>query len=93
MNKEKLVKYAVRVVLMMIFDVNVALVQACFLLLYNMYYTLLYIYKTVVRLGFCVVCLCFLSNKSLLISTFVSSLKCISNTILMLRTVNKMYIV
>lgn len=43
MNKEKLVKYAVRVVLMMIFDVNVALVQACFLLLYNMYYTLLYI--------------------------------------------------
>lgn len=43
MNKEKLVKYAVRVVLMMIFDVNVALAQVCFLLLYNMYYTLLYI--------------------------------------------------
>ena len=43
MNKEKLVKYAVRVVLMMIFDVNVALVHACYLLLYNMYYTFLYI--------------------------------------------------
>ena len=43
MNKEKLVKYAVRMVLMMIFDVNVVLVQVCYLLLYNMYYTLLYI--------------------------------------------------
>ena len=43
MNKEKLVKYAARMILMLIFDVNVVLAQTCFLLLYNMYYTLLYI--------------------------------------------------